>query len=231
MGIARVMSAFEDLMVRVDAEHDRASFLMPPSEQHKTAASNTDDQTETKLKHFCGRLGWDTKPVLAFLPLLEYFSVARNCIVHRSGRASPVLVMLAQSSELMRSHTDFPTRTGTKLPKLPSVSIDRETQWLPRHAVLASAVCYELAKYLNTRLAQAIGHRGMVYMAAYHSLLAEERIPTGARRSTEVVVRHVLVDRYRAKDVSLAEVIATLRDIDKWRVCLKGFQRLVSSAL
>ena len=70
---------------------------------------------------------------------------------------------------------------------------------MPRHAVLASAVCYGIAKCLNEKLLQKLGPDGLIYMAAHYSLLADERIPVGARKSTEIVIRHVLVDRSESK--------------------------------
>ena len=140
MGIVRVLSAFEDFTVRVEAEHDRALSLMSPTAKHKRAASGIAADAENKLIQLCRRLGWDISSIDAYLPLLDFFYLARNCIVHRSGRASEALVSMSASPELAHSHANFPTRTGTKLPKFPSIGIDRELNgcrdmrcWHPRY--------------------------------------------------------------------------------------------------
>jgi hypothetical protein len=228
MGIVRVMSAFEDFVVGVEAEHERASFItasIRKSERSKQAVATTQ---ENKVAQLYERLDWDITPIRSYMPLFDFFYLARNCIVHRSGRATEALASWSVSPELANSHAAFPTRKGTQLPKLPDISVDKEIQWLPRHAVLASATCYEIAKSINGRLAERLASEGLVYMAAYHSLLAKERVPTGARRSTEIVIRHVLTDRYRVDGVTRAEIPECLRRIGKWRECLDGFQKLKS---
>jgi hypothetical protein len=46
-----------------------------------------------------------------------------------------------------------------------------------------------------------------------------------AKKSAEVVVRHMVVDRYRMKDVSVSDVVNTLKQMDKWKACRLAYQR------
>jgi hypothetical protein len=62
-------------------------------------------------------------------------------------------------------------------------------------------------------------------MAAHYSLLSDERVELKAKKSAEVVVRHMAVDRYRMKDVSVSDAVNTLKQMDKWKACRLAYQR------
>jgi hypothetical protein len=223
MGIVRVMSAFEDFLITVEAEHSRTAFLRPAVAPPSDGADT--EEAESLLTKVTRRLGWSTEPVVFATPLYDYFTVARNCIVHRSNRASPALIDLAESEVLGASHAAWPRREGTRLPKLPTINLGRDIPFQPRHAILASSVCYAIAKYLNRQLVDAIGESGLIYMAAHYSLLSDERVELKAKKSAEVVVRHMVVDRYRMKDVSVSDAVNALKQMDKWKACRLAYQR------
>ena len=222
MGIVRVMSAFEDFLVTVDAEYSRTAFLRAAAASQPNVEDT--DEDEPLLKNVCGRLGWSTDPVAFAMPLYDLFSVTRNCIVHRSGRASKALVQVAESPPLASSHAAWPRRKGTRIPKLPAITVGKEIRLFPRHAILASSVCYEIARYLNGKLVDTIGGTGLVYMAAYHSLLSDDKIEIFAKKSPEVIIRHVLADRYRLKEVGIAETVDSLKTMGKWQLCRLAYR-------
>jgi hypothetical protein len=226
MGIVRVMSAFEDFLISIEAEYARSSFL-----RDLTTATpyQSHEDEQTTLQNMCRQLNWDLKTVAFAVPLYEYFYCARNCIVHRSGRASKALVQLAHSQSLAKSQAAWPIRSGKRLPSLPSISSGRDVSWLPRHAILASGVCYVVAKHLNQKLINTIGEPGIVFMAAHHSLLSEERIPMGAKKSPEAAIQFLLGGRYRIKKISAAKTIRILKGMDKWLACRRAYDRLFAA--
>ena len=224
MGLVRVTSAFEDFLINVGAEHDRYSNLV---NGHGVVPLEVgDDENEGGLfSKLCERLKYDTHPVAYLLPLIKYFVTARNCVVHRSARASLALVEQAKSGELSDCLKNWPHSGGKPLPALPEFGFNDELPLLPRHSVLAADVCYHAANYLNTKLVESIGAKGIVYMAAHHGLLKDDRLPTNAFKSPDRVVNGVLGGRYRIREVSSLETIQILKSLGKWDACFQSFEK------
>ncbi len=225
MGLVRVTSAFEDFLVNVGAEHDRYTDLIKGGSAAPLEIAGDENQGGL-LSKLCERLKYDIHPVAYLLPLLNYFVTARNCVVHRSARASVALVEQAKSGELSDCLKNWPNLRGKPLPELPQCSFNDELPFLPRHAVLAADVCYRAANYLNAKLVESIGAEGIVYMAAHHALIREDPLPTNAFKSPDRVVNGVLSGRYRIREVSSLETIGILKSLGKWDTCFQSFENL-----
>lgn len=224
MGLVHVMSAFEEFLGDIKTEHDRfaiASGNLPEQPDDEDA----DEQTINRL---CGSLGWSPRPIAPIAPLFEYFTIARNCIVHRSGRASRALVRISGDALFLEAAANWTGESGRPLPAFPQIELNREITFLPRHAVLASIVCNRLAHHFDRRLVDYLGEIGAIYMAAFHALLSDDRPQYFKARSADIVVRRALCERYRVKGVHLPEVIAALKGLDKWRSCYRRHQVLAA---
>jgi len=225
MGLVLVMSAFEDFLTNVKSEHSRYSgFLGTPTIAKKPLAGNIENGDI--LRNFYASLRWDITPIEYLLPLLDYFVLARNCIVHRSGRATEALVEEAKSSELSECIHAWPSKPGKKIPQLPDVQEGRDIAFLPRHAILFSEVCQRAAIEIDSLLSRFLGVEGIVYMAAYHALLADNRVQTIARRSPEQVINHVLAQRCRVPIPDKYEVISILKKLEIWSQCRTKYNKL-----
>jgi hypothetical protein len=225
MGIVRVMSALEDFLIGVKAEYDRytATFQGAPGQ----SSDAIQDEEVDPVDALCAATGWGAQPIAFLRPLLNYFRIARNCIVHRSARASAALIELAHSEALLKCHKEWPKERERGLPSLPSLFIDREIAFLPRHAILASEVCYRAARYLNGRLVGLLDAPGIVYMAAYHTLLSDRRIVSAAKNAPENIVNLALSDRYLVSDFA-HETIPILKEIGVWKECISRYHELYS---
>jgi len=230
MGLVRVMSAFEDFLVSVRAEHDRYLSLIGATTKQSPKTREEGDDDGGSLGQLFTQLGWSIDPIEFLVPLFDYLSLARNCIVHRSGRASEAFVKHAESPGLATCLSEWPSARGKKLPLLPTVERDQEIPFLPRHSVLATDVCHRAAHHLNAKLASFLGKPGIVYMAAYHTLLADERIPTKAKNSAESLVNYALVGRYRIEDLNSTETVPILKKLNRWSQCLRRFEELYPRA-
>jgi len=215
VGIVRVFSAFEEFLVGTRAEFDRHAHLRG-LEGSGNASQN--------LTVFYRELGWDDTAIKPFTPIFDYFVVLRNCIAHQSGRANATLIELDESEDLKECLRGWKSKRDRKPAPLPAVAVGKEIPILPRHAVLAAEVCYRIALNINEKLRELLGTEGLVYMAAYHALLSEDRIPTHGRKFPESLINYVLTNRYRV-DVGKREVIGVLKSIGKWNEYRRTFDR------
>jgi hypothetical protein len=216
IGIVRVFSAFEDFLIGAKSEFDRNAHLRG-LEGSQNASQD--------LPVFYGELGWDDRAMKPLIPLFDYFVVVRNCVAHQSGRTNATLVELAAGQDLKKCLRGWKSKRNKKPPPLPKVALGKEIPLLPRHAVLAAEVCYRIALDINEKLRDSLGSEGLVYMAAYHALLSEDRIQSHGRKFPESLINFVLTNRYRI-DLDKREVIGVLKSIGKWNEYRRTFERL-----
>jgi len=229
MALVLVTSAFEDFVSNVISEHNRYSGFsgkQPPPRP----LSNQENESRDPLRHLYSSLQWDAKPIQYLLPVYDYFTLARNCVVHRAGRASDTLIEVASSSLLRDCLENWPSRPGKILPQLPQIQRGHDTPFLPRHAILFSEVCQRAAREIDARLLEYLGVDGIVYMAAYHGLLADDRIKTSARRSPEQIINLMLTQRCRVAVPDKYEVIGILKRLNTWNRCRSKYNKLFPNA-
>ncbi len=224
LGIVLVFSAFEDLLISVKAEYDRYSGFRGLG--NASGVPNGSDSEGLAPGRLYRQLQWDAAEFDRVIPLFEYFESVRNCIVHRSGRASKRLIANALKPELAACVEGWHQPTGKRLPSLPTAFVDEEIALLPRHAILASEVCYRIALDLNARLRRFLDAQGLVCMAAYHFLLSGKPILTNARKSPSAVVNMALAGRYRVSLASREEATSLLKAMGKWKACISAFKNL-----
>jgi hypothetical protein len=99
MGLVLAASAFEDFLTNVHSERTRF-FDFTRKQKSPEQASEEGNEDRERLRLLFNSLEWDISPIEYLLPLYDYFVIVRNCVVHRSGRASPALVEKAESSAL-----------------------------------------------------------------------------------------------------------------------------------
>jgi hypothetical protein len=123
----------------------------------------------------------------------------------------------------------FSTR-GKSAPELPIIVVDQEIRFLPRHPIFASSICYEMASVINRSLIGIIGTEGIVYSAAFHSLLSDAPIRVDGVKTMQALINWILSSRYRVKNLSAKECSTILRKLNKWDICRERFQTLYPSS-
>jgi hypothetical protein len=178
------------------------------------------------LRNLFSSLGWHLKAIQYLLPLYDYFMLVRNCIVHRSGRASQTLVEIGKSKLLADCIASWPSKRGKKIPDLPELQVGTEIPLFPRHAILFSEVCHRAATQINVLLSGFLGIKGTVYTAAYYGLFAEDRIQVNDNKSPEQVVNSILRRRWSVVVPHNHEAIRVLKGLDIWTDCREKFSKL-----
>ncbi|MGH9566980.1 MAG: hypothetical protein ACRD4I_13410, partial [Candidatus Angelobacter sp.] len=222
----RMVTLLEDFCVGIQAEHSRWATLRDETDVKK--AESEDDAEGLSPKALYAQLGWSLSAIQDVELLYEYFSRLRNCIVHRSGRANANLNKYASGARLKSCVDGWAGPRKKKIPALPTVSLGDHVAVLPRHAILAGEVCRRIAVDANNRLLRHLGNEGIVYMAAYHSLLSKRPIATNARKSAQAMLNTILTGRYRVKLAQRDEAVHVLSEIGKWRPYLRRFERVYS---
>lgn len=99
MGVVRAVTLLEDLCIGIKAEYDRFNFFA--GSITKTSAVDNDDPEGLYPRALYRNLGFKEDLLDGTEPLYNYFSKVRNCIVHRSGRATTELSGHAISPRLI----------------------------------------------------------------------------------------------------------------------------------
>jgi hypothetical protein len=225
LAIVRVMSAFEHFLVCAQGEiHRNEVFRKVEMSQFGTGVS-TNSQVE-RFVRLLRILGVESARSNKVRIVLKYFVVIRNCIVHRSGIASAALVKLGESDRLLKIVRKWnAAKRRRHVPKLPTAVEGDTLSVLPRHAVMASDVCYRAAMEINSGLVKVFGVDGLLNMAAHHCFFSSRPVIRGDERSAEAAIRLALTSRYRFKDVGRQETIGGLVNIGIWKDCLNAFEK------
>ncbi|MGV1901563.1 hypothetical protein ACQZ6V_14845 [Agrobacterium sp. 22-3674b3] len=213
IGIVRAASAFEDFQTGLDAELNRAR------------PNPTSVEADAVTERLLSRLRISPATIVDVTKVVEFFDVARNCIVHRSGRASPALAELSVSKDFQNALAKWPKRAGKWRVAIPSIIDGMPIEWQPRHAIMASDAFFKLAKLMDASLVTAVGELGIVKMAAHWCFLDENPVPCPAKKNVQTMVRQQLINRYFAADVEEGLIIGHLKSIKKWDACAKEYER------
>lgn len=213
LGLVRAASAFEDYLTATQAELDRCGGDVACGE------------ADTSLTRLIGRLGVDMPAIADMKEMVDFFDVARNCVVHRSNRASGQLAEIRQSAEFAAVLVRWPRRIAKWHVSVPNVENGTIVEWRPRHAIMASDAYYRLGVALDRALVDRLGEAGLVNMAAHWCLLAEALAPCQAKINPETMVRSQLMTRYRVRGVELGEVVQHLRQSGRWKNVRAAYAR------
>lgn len=216
LGIARAAAAFEDYLVGAKAEFDRSG-----RSENRSKSEGIQD-----FHGLDAIFGLDPEELQDEMLMAKFFNVARNCVVHRSNRASSELCDLRERDTLIATLARWSKRSGRWSLSLPDVHKNLVVDWQPRHAIMASDVFYRCAMKLDRKLVELMGTNGIVKMAAHWCFFADPPTPCPAKLDAGTMVRTQLVNRYLVRSASLAAVVAELRQSGSWVRAREAFKRM-----
>jgi hypothetical protein len=176
IGLARATASFEDYLTGAKAEFDSAGLEPVWPKRNGTTA----------LQGFDAIVGIERSSIVDLARMATFFDVARNCVVHRSNRASSELSALSADPSFMETLGRWPKRVGKWKLSLPPIKEGDVVDWRPRHA---SDVYYRCATTLDRMLVRMMGASALVQMAAHWCFFADFPAPCSAKLSPETMVR------------------------------------------
>jgi len=219
LGVVSAFSALDDFFDGVDGEISRCNATIHTSK--KLEPSINLESSEEKVLAIYNKYSWKTEKVDRFIPVLKYFRLVRNCIAHRSSKASPALVNYSSSSELVGNFSEyFESKTIAELPRFCPHGIVKIE---PKLAIFCSHILREITKSVNGELLAFLGIDGVLYMAAYHGFLKEKPVQTDAYKTPEAVLNFILVDRLNVALSNNTEAISRAAKLGFWKKCIDQY--------
>lgn len=216
LGIASANSSFQDFLIRLKADIDRNLGFqgIATASASVTIIADEEDDDRSKVEQILALCGAQIPSEIT--TMRSFFSIARNCIVHRSNKASARLEELSRSQEFRDALATWPKRVGKWSVDVPIIQQGHKIEWLPRHAILASDVYYRCGVAIDRQVVELLGTGGMTRLAAFWCLLADQPVECGAKRDAETMVRNQLINRYRARNVDVRDMMIELRQFGFW---------------
>jgi hypothetical protein len=197
LAIVQVHSALDDFLVALRASHDR--WREKVNTRIPRWKGDSGDPDEPLWKAATG-LGLDATDLLRWQPLLSYFRVMRNCIVHASSRASDELVQRSTAAALDRLLAAWPKRPRTTAPRIPEFRSNRPIKISHKDVILCLDAARRACSSINANLLAFLGTAGMVHAAAHFSVLDKKltTLRTGYRTAARAI-GHTLEYRYNVR--------------------------------
>jgi hypothetical protein len=224
LGLIQVHSAADEMLSSLRADLDRWNAVAP---REMPGDGNFDDQADPFELMLVGVLSGSPTAFDNLRPILHYFRLARNCIAHRSSRASPALAEFSRDGSIKAALIKWPKRQGAMPPPLPHLDTNEPIELLPRHAILALEAVYRAMELINRRFVHHLDADGLTYLAAHHVLSVDSQVEgLTAYRSAQAVVADALANRYGVRGMPGPNVILTLKRLGVWKNCVRDHTRL-----
>lgn len=214
--LVSAFSAFDDFLAGTEADIAALRAWNPRFRSTKHIDRNGAGENEERFVRFFLGQNWKLHSIEHLLPLVRYFRLARNCIAHRSGKASAAL---ASSSEELRSYT------GRKIDPLPVFDHEDQIRLPVKDVILCSHILRELAQGTNKLMLSDFGLDGLLYLAAKSTFIDEPAVLAGAHKTPERAINSVLLDRYGVIVLNRNATIRELKRIDLWADCRDRFKK------
>lgn len=221
LSIVQIYSAADAFVTDLEADYDRwAGLRSLPSNSMLDESVDSSD----RLEKVCLRFGWKLGEVSELSPLLRFFRQLRDCIAHRTSVASFALVETAADKQTIGAIQRLAqSKLFGILPRLPLVKAEEKIGLEPEHQFFCLATVGHVIRYVDSQFRQWLGRDGLVYLAAYHTLLADSpSVATEAYRGATNVINHALVTRYDVLALDESEIVPILTNQGVWQACVKA---------
>jgi hypothetical protein len=223
-GVVRAFSAFDLFMDEIAA--DLIRWLAFTNQEQLLA--NEKSQEPDRAARFYHRIGGTPKSVEFLWPVYRYFRFARDCIVHRDGRASNALLETYKDPALMHALDAWVEQTGEMTaPEVTSIDPGCLIDFNHRQAISASSVLRLVAFDINRQVIKIVGVNGLVYFAAFHILFDPDAVIDLAQKQSMLkALVEVLSDRYRVRFITEKDASRMLRELGLTKSCNDVFRAL-----
>ena len=112
------------------------------------------------------------------------------------------------------------------MPQLPQVESQNPIHLQPQHQFYCLAAVGHAIRHIDNQFRNWLGRDGLIYLAAYHTLLADTpSVATEAYKLPEKVINHALVTRYAVIDLDQFEVAPILSELGVWQALPRKTRR------
>lgn len=159
------------------------------------------EQTESiRLKELFEKFKWDIKEISYLLPVVDFYGLARHCIVHNMATASEELKRLRISKEFKETIENWPTVIkGRKLSQAPEIDSNRQINFNPHHAITYSDSCYRISNVVNANIFKTLGIDYFVLKIAKETVLDRDQLLKPFCRDLYAYLNYQLNQSYNLK--------------------------------
>lgn len=215
--IVAIFSALDDFLTGLEADISRFEAKGNPVARQPKVADN--DQVEP-IESLYNRYSWPTTGITSVLSALRYFRLIRNCLAHRSSRASLALSDHSKDQAFQAEMKGLLERTT---PSAPTYERNEEIFVDPTLAIGCSDVIRTIAADCNRKCLKLLGIDGFLLLVC-QNLGNPQKCSTAAYKSPEAVLNLALIERYRVGVADRYEAPKEVQRLGLWKDFYKSFQ-------
>jgi len=150
--------------------------------------TDLDDEDVDRVFRLYSNNDWDTRKISGLAPLLRYFRLCRDCIAHRSSRASRALAELSVDDGLVNSLATMQENPHRGLQKFEA---NCEIRIAPTLAIMCSHVLRLIALDANEKLVETLGLSGILRVIANQAIRRNDELG-GSPLRPEAIINELL---------------------------------------
>lgn len=215
--LVSLFSALDDFIVGLEADiarYEHSSGQVVPKFEVR------DEAGEEPLLNTYVRFGWDVAGIAELIPVLRYFRLMRNCVAHRSSRASKALSEHSKSESLRTAIAGLLERNTRAAPEYEhrdEIFVD------PTLSICCSDTIRTVAADCNRAFVRMMSEKGFLLLAC-GNLKKRNSYGTAAYKSPEAVLNLGLVERYRVGLSDRYEAPKKAREFGLWKDFYDSFE-------
>ena len=219
--IVALFSALDDFLTGLEADISRYEAKgNAVLRQAKPKANESDNEQAEPIESLYNRYSWSTNGIVPLLPALKYFRLIRNCLAHRSSRASLALSEHSKDQNFQAGMKELLERTT---PSAPKYEHNEEIFIDPTLAICCSDVLRTIAADCNKKCLELLGIHGFLLLVC-QNLDKPQKCSTAAYKSPEAVLNLALIERYRVAIEDKYEAPKEAQRLGLWKDFYKSFQ-------
>jgi len=218
-----IMWVFSSFEVFLNLVHSSLSKAIVNPER----VMREEDNESIRLKELFRKFSWETENINYLIPLFDFYSLARHCIVHNMGYANQELKNIANSSEFIKAIENWPTVSpGKKLSPPPEIDSNGYIVLRPHHAITYSDICYRISKIVNENILETVGLEYFVLKIVKEKLLGKSTIIEPACKDLYAYIKFHLRAEYNLENIETPILRSILEENGNRKNCVAKYNAL-----
>lgn len=218
-----IMWVFSSFEVFLNLVH--SSFSKAIVNPEKTLRN--EDNESIRLKELFRKFDWQIEEISYLIPLFDFYSLARHCIVHNMGYANQELIDISVSPQFTRAMEEWPTVSpGQKLSPAPEINANGHIILRPHHAITYSDVCYRISKIVNKNILKTVGLKYFTLRIVKEKLLDRSAISEPACRDLYAYLKFHLRIEYNFVELATTDLREILEENGNRKSCVAKYKAL-----
>lgn len=226
-GVMWVYSAFDVFLNHVNSVCSQKKGIASEDFEGLEDEEIKTEMESVRLWALYEKYGWSMTGIAYLEVVYDYYSLARHCIAHNSGKASKELIEISDSEAFVNAMEHWPTvNPAGKLSPPPIIDAAGNMTLSPHHAITYSDVCYRISKNINRHIFNHLGVDHFVMRTVRKRILDATTLEGIRCKDVYRYIRHYVKNDWKMDGMTDTALRAVLEAAGKRKIVVDKYRML-----